>query len=60
MPNHSHTGFVKPKNGNWKGGGDWSSDSQTTGNGSTSEEGGDKPFPIIHPVQIIYCWERLA
>ena len=55
MPKHSHTGFVKPKNGNWKGGGDWSSDSQTTGNGSTSEEGGDKPFPIIHPVQIIYC-----
>ena len=27
---------------------------------SIGYEGGDKPHPIIHPVQIIYCWERLA
>ena len=58
MPSHTHKGWVIPKNGNWKGGGDWSGDSQTSGVGFTEPAGGDKSHNNTHPVIIAHVWIR--
>jgi microcystin-dependent protein len=60
MPKHTHRGWVIPKNGNWKGGGSWSGDSQTSGVGFTEEAGGDLPHNNVQPSIIVNMWNRIA